>query len=342
MSTYFATICIFVPMPTNMEVRQAKEEDIPHIVNLLKVSLGETLMPKSEQFWRWKHIDNPFGESPVLVCWENGVLIGVRAFMRWEWIMNGRIFRTVRAVDTATHPDHQGKGIFRKLTLSLVDKCEKEGVDFVFNTPNLKSKPGYLKMGWTEAGRLPIHISVQPINLFKHLVTGFNTSKEVHNGRDLEPLSRPDVEDILMPGMYASSKLVTHVTSKYLRWRYSDVPVAKYIALSEVKAGALSELLIARIKVSKAGCELRIVDRFGNTSKISREMEEQLHILKREVKSDYSTISGLCASPSVAGGIGLTVKRGPIVTVRPLAHKELEFLSNFNEWSPSIGDLELF
>ncbi|MDH5380092.1 MAG: hypothetical protein OEW75_04520, partial [Cyclobacteriaceae bacterium] len=28
---------------------------------------------------------------------------------------------------------------------------------FIFNTPNEKSRPGYLKMGWVDAGRLPVY-----------------------------------------------------------------------------------------------------------------------------------------------------------------------------------------
>src|SRR5688500_17576198 len=98
-----------------MEIRRAVEADIPEIVSLLKLSLGESLMPKSERYWRWKHIENPFGVSPVLLAIEAGTIIGVRAFMRWAWSRGETRLEAVRAVDTATHPDFQGRGIFRKL-----------------------------------------------------------------------------------------------------------------------------------------------------------------------------------------------------------------------------------
>src|SRR5688500_12323348 len=117
-----------------MEIREATEADIPAIVALLKISLGENLMPKSDRYWRWKHLENPFGPSPVLLCWEGGNLIGVRAFMRWRWMWEQKNYHAVRAVDTATHPGHQGKGIFKRLTLSLVERCRHED-HFVFNTP---------------------------------------------------------------------------------------------------------------------------------------------------------------------------------------------------------------
>src|SRR5262245_16812273 len=115
-----------------MKIRVATTADTPAIVGLLKISLGEKLMPNSEAFWKWKHTDNPFGPSPVLLAFENEKLIGVRAFMRWQWTGNDRVYAATRAVDTATHPDYQGRGIFRTLTLQMVDECSKDGVDFIF------------------------------------------------------------------------------------------------------------------------------------------------------------------------------------------------------------------
>ena len=141
-----------------MLVRNSKQVDLTEIVNLLKQSLGESLIPKSENFWRWKHVENPFGQSPVLVAEENNKLIGVRAFMLWQWQLNGKTLKAARAVDTATHPNHQGKGIFKKLTLQLIEDCKQNHVDFIFNTPNKNSMPGYLKMGWIKAGRLPMRL----------------------------------------------------------------------------------------------------------------------------------------------------------------------------------------
>src|SRR5690606_38825296 len=62
----------------NMEVRQAEASDVPAIVSLLKLSLGEALLPKSEEFWNWKHRFNPFGSSPVLLAIDKGAIVGVR------------------------------------------------------------------------------------------------------------------------------------------------------------------------------------------------------------------------------------------------------------------------
>ena len=95
------------------------------------------------------HPVDPFGRSFMLVAETDGRIVGLRAFMRWEFVAGDRRFRAVRAVDTATHPDHQGKGIFSRLTLEALDSL-RDQADFIFNTPNEKSLPGYLKMGWSD------------------------------------------------------------------------------------------------------------------------------------------------------------------------------------------------
>ena len=92
-----------------MQIRKGNPEDIPQIIDLLRVSLGESLIPKSIELWQWKHQDNPFGASPVILAEEKGALIGIRVFLKWEYSWGGKVISACRAVDTAVHPNFQGK-----------------------------------------------------------------------------------------------------------------------------------------------------------------------------------------------------------------------------------------
>ena len=91
-------------------VRRARADDVPAIVDLLRAGLGEGTLARSPEVWRWKHEQNPFGASPVLVAEADQRLIALRAFMRWRWSDDDGGIAAVRAVDTVTHPDHQGQG----------------------------------------------------------------------------------------------------------------------------------------------------------------------------------------------------------------------------------------
>lgn len=97
----------------------------------------------------WKHVENPAGKSFVLIAEEDSKIIGLRIFMYWDFNINGRNYKALRPVDTAVHKDYQGKGLFKQLTLKGLDMT-KGNFDFIFNTPNNNSLPGYLKMGWTK------------------------------------------------------------------------------------------------------------------------------------------------------------------------------------------------
>ena len=327
-----------------MEFRPATDHDIPAIVELLKQSLGESLMPKSERYWRWKHVENPFGVSPVLLCWEGQQLIGVRAFMRWEWMDRTRRYRAVRAVDTATHPDHQGKGIFKKLTLSLVDTCTQEGDHFVFNTPNEQSKPGYLKMGWTTAGRLPVKIGLErPLQMVKNALLRSPQTPVDERSSLAYYLDHPQLDGLLNDYLEQLNKLSTHTSAAYLRWRYKDVPVASYVGVGEEANGMLNGLIIGRIKPSRLGRELRITDCFLKKESQGKALKQSLAACKKQWGIDYVTVSGtLSTATEKLFPFRIKTTRGPIVTTRTLSLKNLEALTNFNQWSPALGDLELF
>ena len=131
-----------VELRASVDVRPYRDDDEASVLDLLAVTLGGgPAGRRPADFFRWKHLENPAGRSFMLVAELAGQIVGFRAFMRWRFQADGAELRAVRAVDTATHPDHQGKGIFSTLTLRALDELRGE-TDLVFNTPNAASLPG--------------------------------------------------------------------------------------------------------------------------------------------------------------------------------------------------------
>jgi len=312
-----------------MIIRKATDSDIPQIIELLKVSLGESLTPKSETLWRWKHQRNPFGTSPVLLAELDGKLIGVRAFLRWEFSVGNKIKKVCRAVDTAVHPDYHGQGIFKKLTLSLIDEMEREGVDFIYNTPNSDSLPGYLKMGWEKWGKLPLKLNFH-----------FSQGK---NNQSINPEPWSQIENIvgkLEQERQVSTHLNTHLLPGYLAWRYRDCPLFPYHFISDGEA----YVLFYRIKEGKMGRELRITDFFAlrELSKNEKnEVQKKLKSAEKLAAARFTSYSGLKFALEKIEDLGILtiIQMGPIVTLRqvnPLL-KPLD-----QNWNWSLGDLEVF
>ncbi len=158
------------PRPFTLGIRRAEPADRDAILALLATSLGREADPRYEQLFAWKHEENAFGPSPAWVATDGDRIAGFRVLMRWEFVDGGRTVRAVRAVDTATHPDYQGRGIFTKLTRHGIEEL-RDDVAFVFNTPNDQSRPGYLKMGWEVVGKLPTAVLPTHLDRIPRILT---------------------------------------------------------------------------------------------------------------------------------------------------------------------------
>ncbi len=213
----------------SIAIRRATPADRDDILALLASSLGRESDPRYDALYAWKHEENAFGPSPAWVATEGDRLAGFRVLMRWEFVEDGTVVRAVRAVDTATHPDFQGQGIFTKLTLHALEELRDE-VSFVFNTPNDQSRPGYLKMGWQEIGRLPT--AVRPTHLAgipriaTARVPAERWSTPSSAGEDAaEVLDDVGALERLLASLPAPAGIRTRLSPEFLRWRYRT-PVA--------------------------------------------------------------------------------------------------------------------
>jgi len=317
-----------------MVIRKSTLEDIPAIVALLKRSLGEQSSPKTIAYWNWKHVNNPFGASPVLVAEENGNLIGVRAMLQWQWQIGKLNFSTLRAVDTATDPLHQGKGIFSLLTKQMLHDALESGKKFIFNTPNEKSKPGYIKMGWTEAGKLPVGLSLYLPNVFNQNKYALSESK------------LPDIQQLNVlcsnwnESMALSGKIFTPKSPEYLHWRYTENPIIHY------KVICTENIYLAfYIKNRKWGKELRISELIY-TGKIPEVKKMLKKILQQQIninKTYLVSFSPLNTSilKRMFNFIG---QYGPIFTLKSISvtNPEKDFIAKLDNWNYFLGDLELF
>ena len=316
-----------------MKIRKAVPADIPEIVRVLKLSLGNHL-PLSEEIWNFKHIINPFGPSIVLVAEEDNHIIGVRAFMRWKLSHSNKteIF-TYRAVDTATHPAHRGKGIFKKLTLKAVQVAQEEQGDFIFNCPNDLSRPGYLKMEWEQVGNIDVGIKPAFWSFWKFWADEdkikFEANAEEH---ELEFLCDQWNSTLRKQGL-----LFTPKSSSYLKWRYENNPLKNYSIYVTPDC-----YLAASLEKRKGVKELRITECIYLKTKTDLKQIKKI-IRKLSLKFGAQAIS---FSPKLLnlGNPALKGAFGPILTVRHLNlmnSKRINY-SHKNEWNYSLGDVELF
>ncbi len=319
-----------------MEITQARTEDLPEMIALLKQSLGESLVPKSEAYFIWKHEKNPFGKSKILLAREDGKIVGLRAFMHWRWESGAESIPAVRAVDTATDPAYQGKGIFKKLTLQAVEECKEEGVGLVFNSPNPISMQGYLKMGWYINGRMPIYVG--PGSMAPRLFSEKNLQKCYAGYDPAAAFAKLGNNWAMKP---AAVLLHTPIHFAYLQWRYAECPVVQYGAVTE--PGQFG--FVFRLKKVNRFIELRICEAWTENPAAVKAARRALRKVVRKVRPAMVT----CAPSPLFDedrkrpfGLFGPFKKGPVTTLRPLAKNKLNNFDQFYQWRPSMGAMELF
>ncbi len=314
---------------TSLELREAGAADRPAILELCRATLGWGDDPRFERLFEWKHEQNAFGPSYCWVAADHGQVVGVRLFMRWEFQHGDRAARAVRAVDTATHPDHQGRGIFTALTLHGLEAVAADGVEFVFNTPNDKSRPGYLKMGWSEVGRLPAAVRLSgpggavraarsrvPADLWPVASTAGTAFAEwLDRHPDIAP---PEPRHSLQAAW----------TADRLAWRYS-LPELGYRVLDHRDTS-----VVFRLRRRGAAMELVVCNAIGDQS--PRAIDRAIGAAVSATGASYGLRLG---PPALARGVVPLPGGGPILTWRGLGSDAMPSLA---DWDLTMGDIELF
>jgi GNAT superfamily N-acetyltransferase len=276
---------------TEFEIRTFVDGDREPVVDLLASALGRSRSAENDQLFLWKHVDNPAGRSIMLVAEDHGAVVGFRAMMRWNFrSADGRVIRAIRAVDTATDARWRGRGVFSALTMASIEVAAAEGVEFVFNTPNDQSRPGYLKLGWQIWGRPPV--SVVPSRL---AALGTVARSRVPAERISESL---DGAPAVPLGGATTRGWMTDRTDDWYAWRYGD---GTYRTFGDGEA-----TMIARLRRRGASRELVVVENRGVGDRSIRR-------IARHAGATHAIRIGRPTLRSVP------MPRGPLLTWRPVA-----------------------
>lgn len=336
---------------SNLVVRPYSNDDRDRVLELLVASLGAGPGgTRSAEFFAWKHLDNPYGRSFMLVGEMDGQIAGFRSFMRWRFRCRERTLRAVRAVDTATHPDHQGRGVFSRLTLAALDELRTES-SVVFNTPNDRSLPGYLRMGWTSAGKVPAAVRVKrPLRFLR----GVRKVKD-ESGHSKLPLVEASPASTVLEHTAQVSRLLnagdesdpqrwsTVHDAEFLRWRYGGAPLLDYRVVSEQAEGELEGAAIFRIRSRGPLVEAAVADVI-----VAKDDLATARRLLRRVAACAPVDHLICSFPThttaarAAALCGFVrTGEGPTLVVNPLAAALTPDPSTLSSWALTLGDLEV-
>jgi hypothetical protein len=328
-----------------VKVRVFEARDEPGVLELLQAAFGQ--WPRDIQgvapgeFFRWKHMAGPFGPSLLLVAEADGEVIGFGAWMPWRLRASGQILKTLRGVDFAVHPSHRRRGA----SLALIQAAAShfsDDVAFTWSNPNEQMRPGSLKSGRHQVGRLPRFVQLSGLLRYAIRLGG---AKRLKTPRDLrveaetaaELLEDDSHASLLLSRTYQSrDRLTTAKDLDYLRWRYG-----RFEEYRAIRADAHSGNGMVIFRTRRHGsflashvCEL-LVDQDDH-----RTARHLLRQVRAATAADF--VSCTFSSRRHAAVSGFVQYRGGMVLVTyPLQQNLVLDPTQPASWALSFGDLEL-
>jgi GNAT superfamily N-acetyltransferase len=103
----------------------------------------------------WQYESNPHGKVIGMDAFLGDELAAHYAIIPRRYRLGVQIFDAALSVNTATHPQHQGKGLFTKLAAATYELAAQRGVKFVVGAANANSVGGFTrKLGFTALGQI--------------------------------------------------------------------------------------------------------------------------------------------------------------------------------------------
>lgn len=119
------------------------------------------------EYITWLYAANPEGHAVGFDAWEGERLAAHYVCVPALVAIEGQPVRVLLSLNTATHPDFQGKGLFTKLATMTYDAAALAGFGAVYGVANANSTPGFVrKLGFTLVRPLEARIGLGP--LFRH------------------------------------------------------------------------------------------------------------------------------------------------------------------------------
>lgn len=181
---------------------------------------------RTRDWFRWKFEQSPYGKAILACAFDGDVVAGNVTMGIGVATANGKLVKYALSYETYVNPKYQGKGLFKKLISVVDEECKKQGISFIYNFPNNKSLPGFIRLGY-----IPIE------NYTEYRINVKNWIKVIRHIMDLRKSFNPNPSNLdriknfhipeLKP-LHTNSVIIPQWSKEYLEWRFQSYKNAEY------------------------------------------------------------------------------------------------------------------
>lgn len=319
----------------------------------------------------WEYLRNPDGKAILFVAQKMNELYSQYIILPRKYFANTEVLNGSLSVNTLTHPDARGQGLFPKLAELTYDKASRQDIQFTVGFPNPVSSPVFRsKLKFSTLGYLPLYVKIlKPLNVLKKYFSKGNlkrgeehkiefSNSEIKDGFTIE-LFDPEMDasefEKFHQKFLKSKKYCTLRDLAYLKWRYLDIPLRNYRMYKITREGMITAIIVFRITEFfglKTVSILELMKYDEPESKTSAGV--LLNWLSTQARNHqldlmmmaFQDLSTGKITPSKHGFLPVPVRFLPqslefILRIH-LEKGNIRGILDFNNWYLSLGDLDTF
>ena len=113
------------------------------------MALFSSAFPSNDKLDRayleWLYVDNPDGRAVGMDAYLDGQLAAHYVTIPRQYRLGDTVFKALLSVNTATHPAHQRRGLFKRLAEATYELGASQGFHFVLGAANENSTHGFIR-----------------------------------------------------------------------------------------------------------------------------------------------------------------------------------------------------
>lgn len=236
--------------------------------DLYKVSFNKNT---NNSIYRWKYFENPEGDAIVVGAFYENELVASGAMIPELFKIQNQNELIFKCTDLMTHPNHQKKGLSKKINELLREEIKRQGTSCCYTLCSSISTKSFLKNNWQYLGAVHNYFLPNALIKLKFLFLK-SISYEFYN---ISLLSE-EYLNIEQSG----SNISKIKTKNYLTWRLSN-PRYSYKTIGRFNA---DKVLLGRMIVSYSpGGVLNLIDIDASEDAVKNDL---LHFAEKMVLNE--------------------------------------------------------
>ena len=121
------------------------EISLTEVTSLINLCFPKSVDIETKEYVKWEYEENPEGHVVGFNAYLGSTLAAHYATIPIKMIIDGQKRKGLLSLNTATHPEHRGKGLFVKLAQQTYNYAKENGYDYVIGVANANSTHGFVK-----------------------------------------------------------------------------------------------------------------------------------------------------------------------------------------------------